>query len=339
MTDMAIDNLTGNESVEELQQLYAVAENRLRILDEKRSYTKPEIYQKVRAEYEAKVFELRVLLEEKGAGLQQSLDAAVAESDAMVARHHQLADELEELELRAAIGEVDDDSYAARQRELQQEMSGIDAALEELSAKIENYRQLIDSQGAPPQTEPAQPPAPVAAVPPPPAAPRPAPAKPATPAVPSRPVVPVPQPLRPAAHPPAPEAARPAPQPAAVQAPRPAPKPPDPTAPVPEPITDPAAPTAEMEELERQFASILSSTIAEPPQDVKPSIGEVFAPAPAAAAPESAPEADPGPVESESHEGELKCPKCQAFNRADNWYCEKCGNELLNANDLLGGTK
>jgi len=54
-----------------------------------------------------------------------------------------------------------------------------------------------------------------------------------------------------------------------------------------------------MEELERQFASILSSTIAEPPQDVKPSIGEVFAPAPAAAAPESAPEADPGPVESE----------------------------------------
>ncbi|MRR09404.1 hypothetical protein EG831_04870, partial [bacterium] len=76
---MAIEKITGAESVEELQRQYALAEGRIRMLDEKREYTKPEIYQKVRAEYEAKLFELRVLLEEKGAGVQEALDAAAAE--------------------------------------------------------------------------------------------------------------------------------------------------------------------------------------------------------------------------------------------------------------------
>jgi hypothetical protein len=103
-----------------------------------------------------------------------------------------------------------------------------------------------------------------------------------------------------------------------------------------------------MDELEKQFASILSSTMADSAALEKPSMEEVFAPQtpevtepaamalPEALAHEPAVEETPG---EENHEGELKCPKCGAFNRADNWYCEKCGNELLNAADLLGGSK
>ena len=95
-----------------------------------------------------------------------------------------------------------------------------------------------------------------------------------------------------------------------------------------------------MDELERQFASILSSSMADSPPLEKSSTEEVFPQGTAAAVPEPAAEPEPEPsVDGESHDGELKCPKCAAFNRADNWYCEKCGNELLNATDLLGGTK
>ncbi|MDI6741045.1 MAG: hypothetical protein QME74_11875, partial [Candidatus Edwardsbacteria bacterium] len=145
---MAIENITGNESVEDIQKLYALVENRLRILDEKRSYTKPEIYQKVRSEYEAKLFEIQVLLEEKGAGLQEALDAAAAEREALAARRRQLKDELEELELRAVIGEVNEASFAGKQQALQEEMSGIDAKAEELTGRIEQYQHMIGGQAA-----------------------------------------------------------------------------------------------------------------------------------------------------------------------------------------------
>lgn len=349
---MAIENITGNESVEELQQLYTLAENRLRMLDEKRSYTKPEIYQKVRAEYEAKLFELRVLLEEKGAGLQEALDAALAEKGTIVARHHQIGDELEELELRAVIGEVDESTFAAKQQALQGEMAGIDATIEELTARIDHYQQLLGGQAAPepaaeaeaPAAEPApEKPAPaMPAAPPPRPMPRPAPPAQSAPAprpvaapIPAQaqepamtPIRPAPQPVMPP-RPPAAVAPRPAP-PA-----QPAPAAPEPTAKSQEPPSSP-----EMDELEKQFANILSSTMADSGPVEKPSMEEVFAQGTPSAAPEPAAEPEPEPpADEESHEGELKCPKCAAFNRADNWYCEKCGNELLSATDLLGGTK
>ena len=376
---MAIDNVTGNESVEELQKLYALFENRMRILDEKKSFTKPEIYQKVRAEYEAKLVELQVLLEEKGVGMQEALDAAVAERDQLVARTHEIKDQLDEMELRAVIGEIDETTFAAKQQELQDESAAIDAQLQELSAKIENYQQLIG--GRAPQAEPAME-IPMAAEPEPqpepevPPAPAPKPAvatKPAAPAPQPRPVAPqptapptavAPHPAAPRPVPPPAPAPKPAPvmkpapapvaepkpaPPAAAPRPAPAPKPaPVPQAPPPAPAAPPAS--TEMDELEKQFASILSSTMADSAALEKPAMEEVFTqqmpdvteqPQPVEPLPEALAGEPPAAEEvgEESHDGELKCPKCGAFNRADNWYCEKCGNELLNASDLLGGTK
>ena len=385
---MAIDNITGNESVEELQQLYALFENRIRILDGKKSFTKPEIYQKVRAEYEAKLFELQMLLEEKGAGMQEALDAAIAERDQLVARTHQIKDQIEEMELRAVIGEIDDNTYAAKQQEMQDESAAIDGQLQELSARIENYQRLVGGQAQPaaepaveiplaaepepepqpepqpavmppqPVVQPAAPPRPVPqpAVPPRPAAPapvaapRPVPvqqpaAQPAMPAPAApRPVMPVP--VRPPVPPPAVEPQPVAPVRPAVIQPQPVPRPVPAAAAVSEEHTAPTSP--EMDALEKQFASILSSTMADSAALEKPSMEEVFAPQmpdvveqPAVPLPEALaqePAAEEAVVE-DNHEGELKCPKCGAFNRADNWYCEKCGNELLNAADLLGGSK
>jgi hypothetical protein len=388
---MAIDNITGNESVEELQQLYALFENRMRILDQKKTYTKPEIYQKVRAEYEAKLFELQVLLEEKGAGMQEALDAAIAERDQLVARTHQIKDQLDEMELRAVIGEIDENTFAARQQEMQNESAAIDGQLLELSARIENYQRLVGGQAQPavepvveiplaaepepqpepqpavlppqPVAQPAAPPRPVpqpmmpprAAAPAPVATARPAPALQPAPAA-QRPVPPAAATaVRPAAPAPVAEpqpgaSARPAPAP--VSTPRPAPMhqaAQQPAAPVAAAAADHTAPTSpEMDALEKQFASILSSTMADSAALEKPAMEEVFTPQmpdvveqpamplPEALAHEPAPEEAAG---EENHEGELKCPKCGAFNRADNWYCEKCGNELLNAADLLGGSK
>jgi len=109
-----------------------------------------------------------------------------------------------------------------------------------------------------------------------------------------------------------------------------------------------------MAELEKQFASILGSSFGETPAQPAPAMEEVMPRAPEPPAFDMTPEfpaalqspeepvaeaAPEAPAEEESHEGELKCPKCAAYNRADNWYCEKCGNELLSAQDLFGGGK
>ena len=134
--------------------------------------------------------------------------------------------------------------------------------------------------------------------------------------------------------------------------------PPEPVPAAPEPIQEmPEAlqpPVNEMEELEKQFASILGSSFGEAPAQPAPAMEEVMPRAPEPAAFDMTPEFPPAlqtpeepvaeavpepPAEEESHEGELKCPKCAAYNRADNWYCEKCGNELLSAQDLFGGGK
>lgn len=294
---MAVENITGNESIEELQRIMEVFNKRIRLLDEKKAATKPEIYHKVRGEYEAKLLELQVLLEEKGAGMQEALDATMAEQSSLLSREKEIHTETEELELRVAIGEVEDADYAQKSEAYNQENEAIVAKLQELAVKIDNYRALIGGK-------PAEPAAPIVSQ-------TPAALKPPQEAIASKPAVqPPPTPtLRPTlALPPAPK---------------------------PEAQPSPSVQRSELDDLEKQFASILGSSFGQ----------EQPAPEPIAPLPEpiqiernfpSPPEVKDIPIE-ESHEGELKCPKCGAFNRADNWYCEKCGNELINATDLLGG--
>ncbi|MDQ7798496.1 MAG: zinc finger Ran-binding domain-containing protein [Candidatus Edwardsbacteria bacterium] len=292
---MAVENITGNESIEELQRLTEVFNKRIRLLDEKKAATKPEIFQKVRGEYEAKLLELQVLLEEKGAGMQEALDAALAEQAGLLAREKEIRTEMEELELRAAIGEVEDADYARKSEAHNSETEAIVAKLQELTEKIDNYQALVGGKTA-------QPAAPVASLPP---------------AAPPPPRVIAPKPASP-------------PPPAA-----PAPEPAPPPAPEPEAQPAPAVQRSELDDLEKQFASILGANFGQEQPAAEPT-----APLPEPIQIEEnlsfQPKAEDAPVE-DSHEGELTCPKCGAFNRADNWYCEKCGNELINATDLLGG--
>lgn len=294
---MAVENITGNESIEELQRLTEVFNKRIRLLDEKKAATKPEIFQKVRGEYEAKLLELQVLLEEKGAGMQEALDAALAEQAGLLAREKEIRTELEELDLRAAIGEVEDADYAQKSDAHNRENEAIVAKLQELTEKIDNYQTLIGGKTA-------EPVAPV--VPEPPAKPK------APQAIASKPA-PVPPP----------------------PAPKPEPTPTPPPALKPEVQPAPEVQRSELDDLEKQFASILGSNFGQEQPAAEP-----IAPIPEPIQIEEnisfEPQVEDAATE-ESHEGELKCPKCGAFNRADNWYCEKCGNELINATDLLGG--
>jgi len=292
---MAVENITGNESIEELQRLTEVFNKRIRLLDEKKAATKPEIFQKVRGEYEAKLLELQVLLEEKGAGMQEALDSALAEQAGLLAREKEIRTEMEELELRSAIGEVEDADYAQKSEAHNSENEAIVAKLQELTKKIDNYQALIGGKIA-------EPVAPVVSEPP---------------ATPKPPQVIVSKPVPPP--------------------PAPTPKPPLvlPPAPEPEAQPTPAAQRSELDDLEKQFASILGSNFGQEQPAIEP-----IAPIPEPIQIEEnisfEPKVEDAATE-ESHEGELKCPKCGAFNRADNWYCEKCGNELINATDLLGG--
>ena len=285
---MALENITGNESLEELQRLQEVFTRRIQLLDEKKAATKPEIFSKVRGEYEAKLLEIQVLLEEKGAGAQEAMAAALAEQESFLARDTEIRNQLEELELRATIGEIEESEFAAQSAALTGEAQTIGDRLQELAQQIEKYQALL---GEPvtaytaPAPAPTTPPAPVAA--------------------------PVPPPTPP-------------PMPVA---------PPPPVAPEPAPPSHSLPPFGqnEVDELNKSFESIMGAMGQNAPERAPEPSPEAPPPSPSPAPVEEQPE------EEESHEGELKCPKCGAFNRADNWYCEKCGNELLNASDLLGG--
>lgn len=340
---MAQEVLTGNESIEELQKLYDVFTNRIRLIDEKKANTKPEIYQKVRNEYDAKLLELQVLLEEKGAGLEEALNQALAEKERIAPHLTAVANTLEELELRAVIGEITEEEKAAQEQALLAQKAEMENAAAALNEKIQKLNSFVKPKA--PQSAAAPPAPPVM-----PAAPVPVPPKPPTPAM-AAPVPPTPRPPAPPAPRPLPVAPPPPPAARPVSPPPPVPAAPEPVQELPEALQPPLN---EMAELEKQFASILGSSFGETQAQPAPAMEEVMprAPEPAGfgmtpnfpaalqAPPEPAAEAAPeAPAEEESHEGELKCPKCAAYNRADNWYCEKCGNELLSAQDLFGGGK
>ena len=349
---MAQEVLTGNESIEELQKLYDVFTNRIRLIDEKKANTKPEIYQKVRNEYEAKLLEVQVLLEEKGAGLEEALNQALAEKDQILPQLQQVSNTLEELELRVIIGEVTEEEKATQEQALLARKAEMENNAAALNEKIQKLNTFVKGKPA----QPAAAPAPAYVPPAPPAQPSPVPVPPPKPAVhPAAPVhpapiPPAPRPIPDAAPPPLPPA-RPVPvAPPVMQAPpEPVPAPPQPVQKLPEALQPPVN---EMEELEKQFASILGSSFGEAPSQPASAMEEVMPKAQVPPVFETPPELPPvlqsqeepvaaseAQAEEESHEGELKCPKCSAYNRADNWYCEKCGNELLSAQDLFGGGK
>lgn len=319
---MAIENITGNETLEELQALMEVVQKRLAILDEKKALTRPEIYSKVRGEYQAKIQEIESLMLERGADLEEALNQAVVDQDTLGLRKQELKDILDEMELRLVIGEIDEETKARQAQEHTEEMAEIDAKLAALEQKVSNFQKMLAAQ--PKKAAPAPP----AYVPEPPKtapAPRPAPqqARPFRP----QPETSAPQPAAPIqpkpvlAQRPAPVPAPEPPKPAPRQAPAPAPEPP--------PVAAPEPAVNEIDELEKQFASLLGENLAGASQKAEPAKADepVEIIATVAEGAESA---------EESHEGELKCPKCGSFNRADNWYCEKCGNELISAQDLLG---
>jgi|GEM_PF-1094271 hypothetical protein len=339
---MAQEVLTGTESVEELQRLLDVFNNRIRLIDEKKATTKPEIYQKVRGEYEAKLLEIQVLLEEKGTELEGSLNQAMADRDSLQPQVQQITAALDELELRAVIGEVTEEEKASQAQVYLDQKSDIEAKLSSLDEKIAQLSALVNkgqpSQAPAPVPTPAPAVQPAAtAVPPRPQPPKPVSVPAAVPVQPAPKPAPVPQPpARPVpAAPPEPKPMPPAPLPSPSPAPEP---PPTPAQATPAPLK---AATNELEELEKQFASILGSSFGETPAPPSPAMEEVLPKTEAFMEPEPEPAAPPAAeaAEEESHEGELKCPKCGAYNRADNWYCEKCGNELLSAQDLFGGGK
>jgi hypothetical protein len=339
---MAIEKITGNETLEELQALMEAFQKRLAILDEKKSLTRPEIYAKVRSEYEDKIQEIQSLMLEKGANLEETLNQAVVDQDTLAIRKQELKDILDEMELRLAIGEIDEETKARQTQEHIEEMEEINGKLAALDQKIANFQKMMAAQ--PQKSTPA--PAPVQM----PEPPKPAQAfHQAAPTPQSRPAPrPQPEPVAPQAQMPQPRVeprpvTAPKPIPAAAQepptTPRPAVKPPTlqpatASRPVPVQPTTPqtaAAVTAtnEIDELEKQFASLLGESLAEatPKTTTKEESEPVEIVSKSAGAEEAA---------EENHEGELKCPKCGSFNRADNWYCEKCGNELISAQDLLG---
>jgi hypothetical protein len=332
-------------------------------LDEVGAQANPQVTQRVRADYAARLRRVNEDLSSHREDIEADLQrfrGALAEAET---RRAAAGERLEEARLRHLIGELDDDAWEEARPKLEEEVGGADEAVAGARAEVERLELLSadirSAAAAPAPPAPAAEPTPAPEPPPPAPAPAPPPPAPAAPAAEAPP------------EPPAVEA--PPERPAAVEPPPP-PPPADPRAaadaasadewdpfggefgaedrqgdagedlPWLEGIEEPAAwtpPAAAEDGLE--FLRDLEAPAAPPPQPAKPEAGDLGAADLAfleeldrsiggtggepPAAPKPAPAPEPTPAPGGRAEPHL-CKECGAINEPHSWYCEICGSEL-----------
>lgn len=281
---------------------------------------------KVRADYESRLSAVMAQLRSHGTAIQQELDRHRATQAELETRRADAEEMLAEAEIRHAVGEYTDEEWQRLRDDTARTLAEVQGELSRVVAEIDRLAEvqslIAETPRPAPAVQPAPAPAPVATpVPqavalPEPEAPRPAP-----------PIEMLPDPTPDVAaatgavaaaeplveHSPPP----PAPPPAAPSAPRFVPRPG--SAAEPARAKSPAA--SEMDEL-----AFLKSVSSDDRKPARPS-GETARVSHVAEAVPSAPQPSAKPA-SASQQKTLKCGECGTFNRATEWYCERCGAEL-----------
>ncbi|HEU4587709.1 MAG TPA: hypothetical protein VFS11_03630, partial [Gemmatimonadales bacterium] len=290
---------------------------------------------KVRADYESRLSAVMAQLRTHGTAIQQELDRHRSTQAELETRRADAEEMLAEAEIRHAVGEYTEEEWQRLRDDTARTLGDVQGELSRVIVEIDRLAEvqslIADAPRPAPAAQPAPAPARVEAVPaaeavaapvpeamamPEPEAPRPAP-----------PIEMLPDPTPDVAaasgtvaaaeplveHSPPP----PAPPPAAPSAPRFVPRPG--SAAEPARAKTPAA--SEMDEL-----AFLKSVSSDDRKPARPS-GETARVSPVVEAAPSAPQPSVKPASS-SQQKTLKCGECGTFNRATEWYCERCGAEL-----------
>jgi len=105
---------------------------------------RPEVADKVRSDYEGRLTKVEGELE----GHRTELESALAErseaADQVAGRHDAHCAELEETELRHAVGEFDDEEWERRRSEQQSEIDGLEADLTAQRSAVESLQTVLD---------------------------------------------------------------------------------------------------------------------------------------------------------------------------------------------------
>lgn len=109
---------------------------------------RPEVYEKVLTDYRQRLDAVTGELSEHHAHLVETLDGRRSEVEVLERDHDEHAAELEEVRLRHAVGEFDDDEWEERRGEVQGSLDELDQLLDDERKTVAELEEIIASIGA-----------------------------------------------------------------------------------------------------------------------------------------------------------------------------------------------
>jgi len=131
------------EAIQALLEKRTTFQDWLSRLDELGSDFRPEVAEKVRSDYEGRLTEVEGELEGHRAELESALAERSETADRIAGRHDAHRSELEETELRHAVGEFDEDEWERRRSEHQSEIDDLEADLTAHRSAVESLQTVL----------------------------------------------------------------------------------------------------------------------------------------------------------------------------------------------------
>jgi len=131
------------EAIQALLEKRTTFQDWLSRLDELGSDFRPEVAEKVRSDYEGRLTEVEGELEGHRAELESALAERSQTADRIAGQHDAHRSELEETELRHAVGEFDEDEWERRRSEHQSEIDDLEADLTAHRSAVESLQTVL----------------------------------------------------------------------------------------------------------------------------------------------------------------------------------------------------
>ncbi|MEO0225886.1 MAG: hypothetical protein ABIL05_02915 [candidate division WOR-3 bacterium] len=116
---------------------------KIKMVEEKKDTVKPQVYEKVKKEYEAKLEEVNHELLNKRELVEHKLKTVETEKKEFALKKEEIDMELEELELRYSIGEYDEETFKRRERELHHKLAEVEKGLRSIEEQTGWMKELL----------------------------------------------------------------------------------------------------------------------------------------------------------------------------------------------------